>query len=72
MVDKSKALDIDGSMASHEWSTEEFSHVLPTFTEMVGYIWVILRISTSYMYILLKIKGMFANIAKYLHYDYKS
>lgn len=57
MVDKSKALDIDGSMASHEWSTEEFSHVLPTFTEMVGYIWVILRISTKY--ILLKIKGMF-------------
>ena len=37
MVDKSKALDIDSSMASHEWSTEEFSHVLPTFTEMVGY-----------------------------------
>eukprot|EP00105_Crassostrea_gigas_P038198 XP_019922346.1 PREDICTED: dynein heavy chain 6, axonemal [Crassostrea gigas] len=35
MVDKSKALDIDGSMASHEWSTEEFNHVLPTFTEMV-------------------------------------
>lgn len=40
MVDKSKALDIDGSMASHEWSTEEFNHVLPTFTEMVGDIWL--------------------------------
>lgn len=40
MVDKSKALDIDSSMASHEWSTEEFNHVLPTFTEMVGDIWL--------------------------------
>lgn len=37
MVDKSKALDIDGSMAQHEWSTEEFNHVLPTFTEMVEF-----------------------------------
>ncbi|XP_062579261.1 dynein axonemal heavy chain 14-like [Saccostrea cucullata] len=35
VVDKSKALDIDESMARHEWSTEEFNHVLPTFTEMV-------------------------------------
>jgi hypothetical protein len=45
MVDKSKGLDIDGSMLQHEWSTEEFNHVLPTFTEMVRISHIVLKIS---------------------------
>ncbi|OWF46435.1 Dynein heavy chain 6, axonemal [Mizuhopecten yessoensis] len=35
MVDKARILNVNESMARREWSTEEFQHVLATYTEMI-------------------------------------
>ncbi|KAK3092231.1 hypothetical protein FSP39_000084 [Pinctada imbricata] len=35
MVDKCQQLNVEESMAKHPWSTDEFSHVLPTHTDMI-------------------------------------
>ena len=36
MVDKSRRVDVDGSLKEREWSTEEFYAVLNQHTEQVG------------------------------------
>ena len=35
MVDAAKRVDVEGSMAKKQWSTEEFQHVLAVHTEQV-------------------------------------
>ncbi|XP_069117336.1 dynein axonemal heavy chain 6-like isoform X3 [Argopecten irradians] len=35
MVDKARILNVKESMARREWSTEEFQHVLSTYTDMI-------------------------------------
>lgn len=35
MVDQSRQVDVLGSMARRPWTTDEFSHVLRTHTDMV-------------------------------------
>ena len=36
MVDKSRRVDVDGSLKEREWNTEEFYAVLNQHTEQVG------------------------------------
>ena len=38
MVDKSRGVDVDGSLKEREWNTEEFYFVLNQHTEQVGYV----------------------------------
>ena len=39
MVDKSRRVDVDGSLKEREWNTEEFYAVLNQHTEEVGQAW---------------------------------
>ena len=35
MVDKARKVDVEGSMSSKKWSTDEFQHVLAIYSEQV-------------------------------------
>ena len=54
MVDQCKMLDVEESMSKKTWSTEEFNHVLRSYTDMVGHIQMIFTFGYFYFFIFKK------------------